>query len=88
MRRRRRLEEQPSVCWRLSAGRWTQRQIERGQLELSELRLAPGAQLPCALGGADDPHWPTTRLLIDEIAARVAPHAVWYCAPGFFGCER
>ncbi len=82
-----RLEDVPATCWRLSAGRWTAQPIEGGSLELSELRHAPGTALPCAVDGKDDEHWAVTRFTVEEVASRVVPHAIWYFAPAFFGCE-
>ncbi len=82
-----RMEDRPASCWRLAAGRWTERKIEGTSLELAELRHAPGIEIPCAVDGDEDRHWPSTQVLVAELASRIVPHCTWYCAPAFFACE-
>ena len=78
-----------ATCWKLAAGRWQGIEIPADNLQLSEWKVAPAAQIPEAIDGKEDAAWKgSTRATVGEIATRITPHAVWYAAPAFFGCER
>ena len=82
------LIEIPATCWKIAAGHVSATPIVGGHLELREIFLPQGGDLPCAVDGTEDPYWTQGTLdAIAEIVMRMTPHATWYFAPSFFGCE-